>query len=118
MLQALLSLPETWALRCGVLFLGRVALFAGEKSDVVYRVNCEECSSYYVGEASKRLMTRMQEHNPAVRRHDTNSHICVHMSETGHVVDFKEAKVQTQAKSKGSRLVQEAWLSGPNALNR
>ncbi len=83
---------------------------------MVYRVNCEECSSYYVGEASKRLMTRMQEHNPADRRHDTNSHIWVHMS--GHIVDFKKAKVQTQAKSKGSRLVQEAWLSGPNALNR
>ncbi len=40
------------------------------------------------------------------------------MSETGHAVDFKKAKVQAQAKSKGSRLVQEAWLSGPNALNR
>ncbi len=40
------------------------------------------------------------------------------MSETGHVVDFKKAKVQAQAKSKGSRLVQEAWLSGQNALNR
>ncbi len=63
-------------------------------------------------------MTRMQEHNPADRRHDTNSHIWVHMSETGRIVGFKEAKVQTQAKSKGSRLVQEAWLSGPNALNR
>ncbi len=78
----------------------------------MYRVNCEECSTYYVGETSKRLMTRMQEHKSAVRRHDTNSHIWAHMSETGHVVDFKKAKVQAQAKSKGSRLVQEAWLSG------
>ncbi len=40
------------------------------------------------------------------------------MSDTGHVVDFKKAKAQTQAKSRGSRLVQEAWLSGPNAFNR
>ncbi len=40
------------------------------------------------------------------------------MSETGHVIDFKKAKVQAQAKSKGSRLVQEAWLSGPNVRNR
>ncbi len=30
-----------------------------EKSGVVYGVNCEGCSSYYVGEISKRLMTRM-----------------------------------------------------------
>ncbi len=40
------------------------------------------------------------------------------MSETGHVVDFKNAKVQAQAKSKGSRLVQEALLSGLYVLNR
>ncbi len=89
-----------------------------EKSGVLYRVNCEECSSYNVGETSERLMTRMEEHMSAVRRHDTNLHILAHMSETGHVVDFNKAKAQAQAKSKGSRLVQEAWLSGPNALNR
>ncbi len=46
-----------------------------ENSGVVYRVNCEECSSYYVGETSKCLMTGMQEHKSVVRRHDTNSHI-------------------------------------------
>ncbi len=40
------------------------------------------------------------------------------MSEAGHVVDFKKAKFQAQAKSKGSKLVQEAWLSGLKALNR
>ncbi len=72
---------------------------------MVYHVNYEECSSYYVGKASKRLMTSMQEHKSAVRRHDTSSHIWAHMSETGHVVDFKKAKVQAQAKSKGSRIV-------------
>ncbi len=54
----------------------------------------------------------------AVRRHDTNSHIWTHISETAHFVDSNKAKAQAQAKAKGSRLVQEAWLSGPNALNR
>ncbi len=40
------------------------------------------------------------------------------MSETEHVVDFMKAKVQAQAKSKGSRLEEEAQFSDPNALNR
>ncbi len=35
-----------------------------------------------------------------------------------YVWGFKKAKGQAQAKSKGSRLVPEAWLSGPKALNR
>ncbi len=87
------------------LMLAKDPLKDGKKSGVVYLVNCEEYSSYYVGETSKRLMTRMQEHKSTVRRHDTNSHIWAHMSETGHVVGFKKAKVQAQAKSKGSRLV-------------
>ncbi len=90
------------------LMLAKDPLKDEEKSGVVHRVNYEECSSYYVGETSKRLMTRIQEHKWAVRRHDANSHIWAHMSKTGHVVDFKKAKVQVQAKSKGSRLVQEA----------
>ncbi len=89
-----------------------------EKSGVVYRVNCEECSSYYVGETPKHLMARLQEHKSADRRQDIKSHIWAHMFETGHVVDCKKAKIQAQAKSKGSILVQEAWLSKPNALNR
>ncbi len=44
--------------------------------------------------AATTLMTRMNEHRSAVRRRDTNSNIWAHISETGHVVDFKKAKVQ------------------------
>ncbi len=62
-------------------------------SYVVYRLNCEECSIFYVSEMSKRLMTSMPEHKSAVRTHGTNSHIGSHISVTGHVVDFKKAKV-------------------------
>ncbi len=101
---------STKALR-NQLMLAKDPLKDEEKSGVVY---CEECSSYYVGGTSKRLSQSLRS---AVRGYDTNSHIWAHMSETGHVVDFKKAKVHAQAKSKGSRLVWEAWLSGPNALN-
>ncbi len=89
-----------------------------EESRAVFRLNCEECTSFVVVETSKRLMTRIQGHKSAVRRHGINSHTWAHMSESGHVVGFKKAKVKPQAKSKGSRLVKEARLSGPNALNR
>ncbi len=40
------------------LMLAKDPLKDEEKSVVVHRVNCEECSSYYIGETSKRLMTR------------------------------------------------------------
>ncbi len=89
-----------------------------EMSYVVYRLNCEECSSHFVGEMSKRLMTKTPEHKSAVRTHDTNPHIGSHISVAGHVVGFKKAKVQAQVKSKGLRPVQEARLYGPSALNR
>ncbi len=91
---------------CNQLMLAKDPLKDEEKSGVLNRVNCEECSSYYFGETSKRLMTRMQEHKSAVRRHQTKSRMWAHISETGHVVDFKKANFQAQAKSKGSRLVQ------------
>ncbi len=62
--------------------------------------------------------TRIKKHNSTVGVHDTDSHNWAHMPKMGHAIDFKKAKVQTQAKSKGSRLTQKASFSGPNALNR
>ncbi len=40
------------------------------------------------------------------------------MTETGLVVVLKKAKIQAPSKLKGSEFVQEAWLSGQNALSR
>lgn len=53
----------------------------------------------------------------AVRNRGTNPYIWAHMPETGRVADFKKAKVPAQAKSKGSRRIQNAWLSSPSAVN-
>ncbi len=74
-----------------------------EKPGVVYRVNCEESNSYYV-KASDDKNARTQ--------------VCMIPTHTyGHIflrLDTLSTskRPRSQTKSKGSRLVQEAWLSG------
>ncbi len=89
-----------------------------KKSGVMHRINCAECSSYYFGKKSKRLIIIIYEHRSAVRRHDNTLHTLAHTPETEQVLDFKKTKVQAQGKSKRSRLIQEAWHSSRNASNR
>ena len=42
----------------------------------------------------------------------------MHTLETGHQFDFNGASVIDKEKSKGGRLVKEAWHSGEGAINR
>lgn len=52
-------------------------------SNVVYKVTCTDCDSFYVGMTTRRLVQRMQEHST-----NENGPLLKHASETGHSVDF------------------------------
>ena len=44
-----------------------------EKSGVVYRVPCADCSASYIGETGRRLKQRLDEHKRAIRQADFNT---------------------------------------------
>jgi hypothetical protein len=89
-----------------------------EKSSIIYDIKCNDCPKHYVGESSKKLKTRIHEHELCVRRKDVLSLVAQHTLENNHTFDFAGAKVVGMAKNRSSRQLKEAWLSDDNSINR
>ncbi|XP_076062449.1 uncharacterized protein LOC143037781 [Oratosquilla oratoria] len=65
-----------------------------DRMGVVYDIGCKDCETHYVGETSKKLATRLLEHQRAVGRRDMSSAILRHTEETGHEMDWQNAEVK------------------------
>ena len=61
---------------------------------VVYQIHCGDCDEVCVGETKRTLKVRLPEHRQAVRRGDTKNGIAVHVQQSQHVIEWKEAKVE------------------------
>lgn len=89
-----------------------------DRSSIVYKINCNGCHCNYIGETAKRLKTRIQEHELAVKRHEQHSQVWAHMADNNHIFNFAGAEVIAQDSMKAGRLFKEAWLSGQYSVNR
>ena len=58
------------------------------QSNVVYKIDCKECSNFYIGKTYRRLSQRIKEHNTS-----ENSALTKHSSATGHIIDFENPQV-------------------------
>nr|VZI18129.1 unnamed protein product [Spirometra erinaceieuropaei] len=90
----------------------------GETANVVYRIPCSSCEANYVGEAGKRLQTRMDEHARAVRRMDQLSLVAEHCAAFGHAFAFQDAEVLGQGSDQTVRETLEAWHTTSTSINR
>ena len=73
-----------------------------EKADVVYKIQCKDCDSNYVGETSRLLKTRVKEHQRP------SSPVCEHAQTTGHQIDYQKPKVLDRESDWFRRGVKEA----------
>jgi hypothetical protein len=89
-----------------------------EKSSVVYKISCNNCTQHYIGETEKQLKTRLHEHQLCVKRKDHLSLVAQHSYENNHTFNFQEAEVIGMAKNRVTRQFKESWLSGSNSINR
>ena len=71
--------------------------------NVVYKVSCEECSSFYVGMTTRRLRQRLKEHAS-----QSSSALYRHMSETGHKINFDKPDILTKDSCKSKLLIKES----------
>ena len=55
---------------------------------VVYKLNCSDCGSSYIGETCRTLSVRLAEHQK-----DSKSAVFEHCAENGHTVDWGNASV-------------------------
>ncbi|BHF83967.1 hypothetical protein SprV_0902711600 [Sparganum proliferum] len=89
-----------------------------QKSGVIYRIDCSCGQANYVGETGKQVRTRLHEHELAVRRKDKLALVAAHASTPGHGFDFQCVRILGQSDDRVARLLQEAWQSTEDSINR
>lgn len=90
----------------------------GDSSNVIYKIPCQDCNKYYVGQTGRKLNTRISEHRQAIKRHDQASLVSAHMDEQGHHFNLDGATILGRARTRRAREFLEAWYSGMNSINR
>jgi len=107
-----------------------------EKTELIYRVPCKNCSSSYVGETGRKFGLRIKEHKKEVdsftagtqtrasrARESSVTHksaITDHAVEENHVIDWDKAKVVDREAQRQTRWIKEAlWIrKTPMCMNR
>ena len=51
--------------------LGKDKLEKMEQCDMIYKINCLDCDSSYVGQTKKKAKTRIKEHKANIKRKDS-----------------------------------------------
>ena len=59
----------------------------------IYKINCRDCDSFYLGESSRQLTIRLAEHHKSNRDGDQKSATSEHVIKTGHCMDFENTEV-------------------------
>ena len=80
----------------------------GRRSDVVYRIPCNDCALSYKGETQRWLQTRIGDHRRCVTNNSATSALAAHVRDTGHSIDFEGAEVITSEPVLKRRKVKEA----------
>ena len=73
--------------------------------------SCTNFPEKYIGKTSKKIQTRLTEHQNAINRHDHNSLPAKHAGDNGHKFDWAQTKCLGQATTKHAREFKEAWHS-------
>ncbi len=78
------------------------------QTNVVYQINCSDCSWNYVGETGRAFITRKKEHERNVKKCKTGSNIANHAWANDHRIDFKNGKIIDKG-SYRHRSTLESW---------
>ncbi|BHF71067.1 hypothetical protein SprV_0401412100 [Sparganum proliferum] len=89
-----------------------------QKTNVIYRIPCANCSCDYVGHTGRRLGTRINEHKLALRRRDPLSLVFTHSLECDHRFNWEGTEIVAMANTRQAREFLEAWHSNTTSINR
>ena len=81
-----------------------------QRSKVVYRANCWDCDSFYVGKTKRRLHDRKTEHFKALSQGCHASALADHVISTGHNIKWDHFDILTTGKSDFQYKIKETLL--------
>ncbi|KYQ57494.1 hypothetical protein ALC60_03456 [Trachymyrmex zeteki] len=83
-------------------------LLQSSQSNLVYRIDCKDCDASYVGQMSRCLKTRINEHRNYINRNTTQlSVITQHRLESSHEFDWNNLHILDKEKIQYKRLLSE-----------
>ena len=83
------------------------------ESNVVYKVDCFDCDTFYIGMTTRRLRQRMKEHSD-----NSCSALFRHAVETKHIVDYMSPTVLAKDVHKQRLFIKEALLIKEHCAHR
>ncbi len=85
-----------------------------KQTNVIYKINCADCSWSYIGETGRALETRKKEHKRNVKQCKSGSNIAKHAWTQNHNINFDECKVLDKATYR-HRATLESWHTATTA---
>jgi len=77
-------------------------------SNVVYKINCEDCDASYVGQTKRQLQTRINEHRMDINKRSGNhSVISLHQLTNNHKFDWNNVRILDREQSYYNRITSE-----------
>ncbi|XP_018393372.1 PREDICTED: uncharacterized protein LOC108772348 [Cyphomyrmex costatus] len=78
------------------------------KTNVVYKINCNDCDASYVGQTGRKLKTRIAEHRNHIRWNTSSKSVITdHRLEQGHEFDWNNVQILDEEPCYGKRIVAE-----------
>ncbi|KAL6418881.1 hypothetical protein ACFW04_011716 [Cataglyphis niger] len=77
-------------------------------SNIIYKINCDNCDASYVGQTGRQLQTRIKEHRNHIRR-NTSSHSIIidHRLQHNHEFKWNDVKILDTEPIYNKRLISE-----------
>ena len=63
------------------------------QANVIYRLQCEDCNKYYVGQTSQRLKNRIGGHKSDCKYHPERCMLAAHVNEYDHKINYDDVKI-------------------------
>ena len=76
----------------------------------VYRVNCNNCDKFYIGETGRSLTTRIREHKNDFVKHNLNNAMYVHAINNDHSFNLNDSKLVASVNDYHARKTLESSL--------
>ena len=87
---------------------------------LVYSIPCSDCNKIYIGETSRKIETRITEHQTKIRTLGSDSKIVEHILQCKHEFDLSKVETLTHENNWRRRVIKESLLTSKahgNAIN-
>ncbi|UYV84617.1 hypothetical protein LAZ67_X002842 [Cordylochernes scorpioides] len=86
------------------------------RSNLIYRIPCQSCTSSYIGETGKTLIERLNQHRTAFKNHSPLSLLVDHEVRKGHMPDFDNLQaIAAAAVNEDARVLGDLNISEESA---